>query len=104
MTSPTTDHTLRNWLLLALSTSVRRRALLTAALIGTLLALINHGSELISGQMTRAQWLRVALTYLVPYCVATWSSVQTMRQLQAVNSKVSRASGSTRGCETMENS
>jgi hypothetical protein len=97
MPSPTTDRTLRNWLLLALSASVRRRALLTAALIGTLLALINHGSELIFGQMTRGQWLRVALTYLVPYCVATWSSVQTMRQLQESNADKY-------GCKTMEHS
>jgi len=74
---------LRDWLQLAMSASVLRRALLTSALIGTLLALINHGNELFSGQMTRGHWLRVAMTYLVPYCVATWSSVQTIRQLRS---------------------
>ncbi len=97
MSSPATRYPLRNWLLLASSASVCRRALLTSALIGTLLALINHGSELISGQMTGDHWLRVALTYLVPYCVATWSSVQTIRQLQADNI-------CTRSSKTMENS
>ena len=72
----------RNWLRLAFSSPVRHRALLTSALIGTLLTFINHGGEIFAGPMSRAQWLQIALTYLVPYCVATWSSVQTMRQLQ----------------------
>ena len=72
---------MQEWFALALQSSVRNRALRMAALIGSLLALINHGDAILSGQLSSAAALRIALTYLVPYCVSTYASVQTIRHM-----------------------
>ncbi|MEH6470908.1 MAG: nitrate/nitrite transporter NrtS [Halopseudomonas sp.] len=46
-----------------------------ALLVGTLLMLINYGESIIAGTMSAKDWLKVLLTYLVPYAVSTYSSV-----------------------------
>ncbi|HHP7245812.1 MAG TPA: nitrate/nitrite transporter NrtS [Elainellaceae cyanobacterium] len=40
-----------------------------AAIVGSLLFAINHGSALIHGRMTRDRWISASLTYVVPYMV-----------------------------------
>ena len=61
---------------------VPRRSLAAAVVVGTLLNLINQGDALFSGR--RLDWLKVVLTYIVPYCVATYGAVafrlEAMRQ------------------------
>jgi len=52
---------------------VPRRSLAAAVVVGTLLNLINQGDALFSGR--RLDWLKLALTYIVPYCVATYGAV-----------------------------
>ena len=52
---------------------VPRRSLAAAVAVGTLLNLINQGDALFSGR--RLDWLKLALTYIVPYCVATYGAV-----------------------------
>ncbi|PSO49812.1 MAG: hypothetical protein BRC33_05500 [Cyanobacteria bacterium SW_9_44_58] len=44
-------------------------ALRVALIIGTLLFVINHGSALVQGKMSRSRWGSAMLTYLVPYAV-----------------------------------
>ncbi len=44
-------------------------ALKVAAVVGTILFMINHGSALLQGKMGRDRWISAALTYLVPYFV-----------------------------------
>lgn len=44
-------------------------ALKVAAIVGTVLFIINHGAALTQGKMTRSRWLSGLLTYLVPYAV-----------------------------------
>lgn len=56
-----------------------RRALVMSAIVGTLLMLINHIDALLAGTMTNDRWLKVTLTYLVPYVVSTVSSVLALR-------------------------
>ena len=51
---------------------VRRSAIL-AAIVGTILNLINQGDALLTGTHLVA-W-KIALTYCVPYCVATYGAV-----------------------------
>ena len=41
--------------------------------VGSILNLINQGDALFSGR--RLDWLKLALTYIVPYCVATYGAV-----------------------------
>lgn len=57
----------------ATSGGVPRRALWTAAVVGTILNLINQGDALLAGQPL--QWSKAMLTYCVPYCVATYGAV-----------------------------
>lgn len=63
----------------ALSAPVVQRALRVAIVVGLLLFLINYTDRLLSGGMTMADWLKVALTFLVPYGVSTWSAVAALR-------------------------
>jgi len=64
---------------LAFSKQVMFRALKVALLVGTILALINHGEKILSMTLSGEEFLKVVLTYLVPYAVSTWSAVQAMK-------------------------
>lgn len=55
------------------------RAGKTALLVGTLLVAINQGDALVAGAFNLALAAKALLTYLVPYCVSTWSSVGALR-------------------------
>ena len=61
---------------------VPRRSLMAAIVVGTILNLINQGDALFAGRAI--DWLKVMLTYIVPYCVATYGAVafrlEAMRQ------------------------
>jgi hypothetical protein len=54
-------------------------AIKVALVVGTVLALINHGPALLALELSRQQILQIALTYLVPYAVSTYSSVKMMQ-------------------------
>jgi len=64
---------------LMLRRDVYRRALKLALIVGPVIGLINHGGRMLGGTMEAGDWLRFGLTFLVPYCVSTWSSVMTLR-------------------------
>ena len=72
----------KSWLATAMEASVRRRALKVAFLVGSILAVINHGDVVLAGTATAMVWIKIGLTFLVPYCVATFASVQAIRQQQ----------------------
>ncbi len=52
---------------------VPKRAFWTAIVVGIILNLINQGDALVSGG--RLNWFKAALTFVVPYCVATYGAV-----------------------------
>jgi hypothetical protein len=60
-------------LLLSASDGIPRRAFYVALVVGTVLNVINQGDALIAGQPL--DWLKMVLTYLVPYCVSTHGAV-----------------------------
>ena len=60
---------------IALSSKVVKSAIKVSLIVGTLLALINHGDALLRLSLTGKNIFQILLTYLVPYCVATYSSV-----------------------------
>jgi len=74
---------MRAWLAIALQRSIRRRALKVAAVVGSILVIINQGDVLLSGNATPKTWIQIILTFLVPYCVSTFASVQAIRHLSA---------------------
>ena len=75
---------MKSWLATAMEPSVRKRALKVALLVGSILAVINHGDAVLAGTATATVWMKIGLTFLVPYCVATFASVQAVRQ-QRIN-------------------
>lgn len=56
-----------------------RRSGWIALVVGTLLALINHGDHLARGELTMTIAVKVLLTYGVPFAVASWSALATAR-------------------------
>ena len=57
---------------LAFTDGTPRKALLTACVVGTILAAINHGDTILSGEYPPIA--KILLTYCVPFCVTTWGS------------------------------
>jgi hypothetical protein len=48
-----------------------------ALLVGSILALINHGDRIfLHGSMHALDWVKVAVTYCVPFCVATYGAAK----------------------------
>jgi hypothetical protein len=70
---------LKTWFVLALRPDIVRRSSRVAFLVGSILAIINHGDRLLAGELDAQMVFKICLTYLVPYCVSTWASVQTAR-------------------------
>jgi hypothetical protein len=64
---------LRRVCALCLADGVPPRSLVVAGVVGTLLNLINQGDALLAG--AALDWTKIALTYVVPYCVATYGAV-----------------------------
>jgi hypothetical protein len=56
-----------------LSNGVPRRSLVIAAVVGTILNLINQGDALFGEHPLKLT--KLLLTYLVPYCVATYGAL-----------------------------
>lgn len=63
---------------LILDRGIVRRSLVVAAIVGTVLNLIAQGDFLVMGQPLN--YWKIALTYCVPYCVATYGGVTAKRE------------------------
>lgn len=68
------------WVRLACTPSIARRALRYGLGVGTLLIVINHGDALLRLELSPARLFRMALTLTVPYMVSTASSVSALRE------------------------
>jgi hypothetical protein len=53
------------------------RAVKVAAIVGPILTVINQGDVLLSGQYSPRVFLKILLTFLVPYAVSSFSSALT---------------------------
>jgi hypothetical protein len=56
------------------------RSIKTALVVGTILGLINHGQDMLTGQFSLRWIVPMLITYLVPFSVATYGQVQGKRQ------------------------
>ncbi len=70
---------LRCWRHAAFYGPVFRRALEVAAVVGTILFLINQLDVVLSGKVTPLVALKIVLTYLVPFLVSTYSALEINR-------------------------
>ena len=66
-------------------TDVLLRALKMASIVGVILAIINHGDHILLGSMTVTNWIKVLITFCVPFCVSTISSVLAIRREQNIS-------------------
>ena len=78
--TPFPTPTRRSWITTACEPAVVHRSIRVAAVVGTLLVAINYSDRALVGGLGPADWLKMVLTYLVPYAVATYAAVQAIRQ------------------------
>jgi hypothetical protein len=64
---------------LATSDGVPRRSFWVAVVVGSILNIINQGDAIFGG--TTVNWLKICLTYLVPYLVSTYGAVTIRMKL-----------------------
>jgi hypothetical protein len=69
---------LRNWFLPA----TVKRALGVACIIGPVLTMINQPEALLALEFPPRVLLKIALTFLVPYSVSSYSSAQALTQAE----------------------
>jgi hypothetical protein len=55
------------------------RTVAVALVVGTILCAINQLNVLLAGRATGITWLKIALTYLVPFLVANYGIVSASR-------------------------
>ena len=68
--------------------NVQTSAISTSLVVGSLLALVNHGGNIMAGTLNYGTVLKILLTYAVPYCVALNTSVSAMKAMSvATNSE-----------------
>ena len=58
------------------------RAFKMALIVGIILAIINHGDHIFLGTMTLTNWTKILITFCVPFCVSTVSSVLAIKKEQ----------------------
>jgi hypothetical protein len=61
------------------------RALKMASIVGIVLAIINHGDHILLGTMTVTNWIKILITFCVPFCVSTISSVLAIKREQNIS-------------------
>jgi hypothetical protein len=67
----------------ALSGPVAVRSLWVAVVVGTVLNVINQGAEIVSGGTIN--FLKLALTYAVPFCVASYGAYSAFRRMDVID-------------------
>ena len=58
------------------------RAFKMASIVGIVLAIINHGDHILLDTMTVTNWIKIVITFCVPFCVSTISSILAIRREQ----------------------
>jgi hypothetical protein len=77
-----------NWKLAchcAISDGIPRRSFYVAIVVGTVLNLINQGDAFIGS--ASINWLKIILTYFVPYAVCTYGAVSSQMRLRFVSER-----------------
>ena len=78
----------------ALSDGVPLRSFYVALIVGTVLNLINQGDAILA--MGHVNWIKVALTYCVPYAVCTYGAVSSQMASRGFSSDPGAAASKTR--------
>ncbi len=68
---------MKHWFEIAIRRDVVHRSFKVASIVGTILALINYWDRLIPYSLDTTAYIKIAMTYCVPYCVSTYASVSS---------------------------
>ena len=60
-----------------------RKTVAVALIVGTVLFFINQFDVMLAGHATTLTWLKVALTYVVPFCVSNYGVLVASRRRPA---------------------
>jgi hypothetical protein len=60
------------------------RALKMLSIVGIILAAINRGGHILLGTMTVTSWVKVLITFCVPFCISTISSAHAIKREQNI--------------------
>lgn len=66
---------MHRWISLALQRTVLIRSAKVGLVVGTFPALINYADRVLTRKMETLDWMKLSLTYIVPYLVSTYASV-----------------------------
>lgn len=69
---------INDWLKIAMQNNIMMRAVKVALVVGSILMLINLGDVILSNGLQIKEFIKITLTYLVPYCVSTYSSTEAV--------------------------
>ena len=58
-----------------------KRSLKVALIVGSLLASINYGDKILQSLMTNTDWIKLSLTYFVPFGVASYASISEAKKV-----------------------
>lgn len=62
------------------------RTISAAVIVGTILFCVNHLDVVLAGEATTSTWVKSAITYLVPFCVANYGVVTATREREPIPS------------------
>ena len=71
---------MQEWISIAKRPEVLRRSAKVGLLVGTILGALNYGDMIVTGGMDMGDWVKMALTYFVPFSVSTHASVSAIRE------------------------
>ncbi len=74
-----------NYVSIACRPEVLGTAVRISLVVGTILALINHGPAIFDLSLSSQNLMQIVLTYLVPYGVSTYSSVKVILCEESLN-------------------
>jgi hypothetical protein len=69
----------KNWLNTARRPDIVRRSLRVAALVGTILVAINYWDRILTSTLAPGDYIKMVMTYFVPYAVCTYSCVSAVK-------------------------
>jgi len=70
------------WLQTAMRPEVVKRSRRVAILVGTILVAINYFDRIYVGDLTPIDYIKMLMTYCVPFCVSTHASVSAIMEHQ----------------------
>lgn len=73
---------IREWFILCCEGHVIRRGLKYSIVVGTILTAINQGDVILNGELHASHYLKMLLTFMVPYVVSVLSSVGAIMQMK----------------------